>query len=342
MNNFYEYDYLCHHGVLGMKWGVRRYQNYDGTLIKSGSAVRKRTKYTNIDGSLNERGKVHAQKYMNKEIKRNQKYYSKYIKKYDKLAEKYKDDKELHKKFVGMKKDAIRSRDEVDKSIKTMGFDELRSNEQAALDKALKIAGAVAGVGTVGGLGGAATVGIRNLASNLQAAGINGNSILDTIAHTPYNDIADKVLSSKVGLAAASIGEDVVRTYADARSAVLGVAMDQAMYRLNDLNQSYNITGKAGTLVGEAAGAAIKETQNQIKANYDPALVSQIVSDATRATVQQQASIDNLSNFVSQNSTNAGAVAGAAVMNAMNSFNEATTTGYSVPNDKIVENLKRR
>ena len=31
-------DYIAHHGVKGQKWGVRRYQNSDGTLTEEGKA----------------------------------------------------------------------------------------------------------------------------------------------------------------------------------------------------------------------------------------------------------------------------------------------------------------
>ena len=37
---------LCHHGIKGQKWGVRRYQNADGSLTPAG-----KKKYYNDDGS---------------------------------------------------------------------------------------------------------------------------------------------------------------------------------------------------------------------------------------------------------------------------------------------------
>lgn len=50
-------DNLMHWGIKGQKWGVRRYQNPDGTLTEEGiRRYSKKYPYQNPDGSLNERG----------------------------------------------------------------------------------------------------------------------------------------------------------------------------------------------------------------------------------------------------------------------------------------------
>lgn len=43
---------LYHHGILGQRWGIRRYQNPDGTLTPAG-----KKRYYNSDGSLTRHGK---------------------------------------------------------------------------------------------------------------------------------------------------------------------------------------------------------------------------------------------------------------------------------------------
>lgn len=45
--------FLAHHGILGMKWGVRRYQNSDGSLTPAG-----KKRYSQMAGKL---GKLNTQ-----------------------------------------------------------------------------------------------------------------------------------------------------------------------------------------------------------------------------------------------------------------------------------------
>lgn len=43
------YNYLAHHGIKGQKWGIRRFQNSDGSLTSAG-----RERYGASDGKRKE------------------------------------------------------------------------------------------------------------------------------------------------------------------------------------------------------------------------------------------------------------------------------------------------
>ena len=55
------YDKLQHHGIKGQKWGVRRYQNPDGSLTDEG-----KQRYLNPDGSISDKAPIKIQSAYNR------------------------------------------------------------------------------------------------------------------------------------------------------------------------------------------------------------------------------------------------------------------------------------
>ena len=70
MGYFYTDEELSHHGILGQKWGVRRYQNPDGSLTSKGK------KRYNNDGSLTDSEQKKLSKSIIKDYKKNKPSYN--------------------------------------------------------------------------------------------------------------------------------------------------------------------------------------------------------------------------------------------------------------------------
>ena len=69
-NRFEFYDSLQHHGIIGQKWGIRRYQNPDGTLTEEG-----KQRYLNSDGTLTDKARKELKP--DQQLKIRQEFYKK-------------------------------------------------------------------------------------------------------------------------------------------------------------------------------------------------------------------------------------------------------------------------
>lgn len=145
--------YLSHHGILGQKWGVRRYQNEDGSLTNLG---KKRKKVINdldikakaINKDIPENPWITA---YNKELKKNPNadfddFWDGYSEKRVNKIEK--DYSEWNKKYEKASNDAYHLM--YDKHILEKGIDKVKSDTKTAAIVSSILAAPVAGLITAG------------------------------------------------------------------------------------------------------------------------------------------------------------------------------------------------
>lgn len=84
----YQTNYLAHYGIKGQKWGVRRFQNPDGTLTAAGKkreAKQYSKELNKTYKALNEKVATNLRNDMN--YRKNQKKYRKYVNEFNNMSE---------------------------------------------------------------------------------------------------------------------------------------------------------------------------------------------------------------------------------------------------------------
>lgn len=135
-------DYLMHHGIKGQKWGIRRYQNPDGTLTEAGKQRLNKYKETEY---------AYMNRLYDKRVEKRNKKYDRLDRKSSKLAEKGRDASKIQRKMDAITAQAID--DALNTSmeataIKTMTYSQMQKEKKTAIAiGAAAIAGNIAGVG---------------------------------------------------------------------------------------------------------------------------------------------------------------------------------------------------
>lgn len=120
-NIFYiESPYLAHYGILGMKWGVRRYQNEDGTLTDAGKRRIKR--------AMSKRDKMLEYGITSKEYRKRNKKFTKYTRKLSEkeiegLTDKIKADNAL-RSLSDSRESIAKGKDSVERLLKAVAIAE--------------------------------------------------------------------------------------------------------------------------------------------------------------------------------------------------------------------------
>lgn len=278
----YPNDELRHYGVLGMRWGVRRYQN--------------------IDGSLTERGKDHREAYVKREQRRLNKLYDREQRRYDrKIARAEKRGETDRVAYLKKRKaDAEATRKGTSKYIEGMTWDQIKADEAAdreELKKVAKTAGAVglgaAGIATGGGVAAAVASGTitapmvqQKLYEASQTRAFQEGKNWVDLGVQGYVGARGYVMASSVNAVLNNIDTDRLNTIGNSLGASAGQAVSNAAREFTNnsgnigatLGRGANVaaqqfvanSGSLGSAVGDATAAAINNSVRNLEGGVDP------------------------------------------------------------------------